>query len=86
MNTKNPVMELMVPFNLAGYKIRIWWTDDGTSFEKIRQLVELTTECWPEGIGFKECANGIAEISDQVAAVEVLNYHGQGIVYYPDWK
>jgi len=83
---KNPVMELMVPLTWNGCKVRVWWTHDGKlKHGEARELVRLKLD----GVTVNDSVFDIVKhvgTMENVAAVEIVDINGQGVVYYPDWK
>jgi DNA-binding GntR family transcriptional regulator len=83
---KNPVMELMVKLNWNFYRIRVWWTDNGKSHQDIKNGIFEALKDFGRYATHKDIARAIASMDEAVAAVEVLNEDGDGVVFYPDWK
>ena len=80
------VMELMVKLGWANNRIRVWWTDNGKSHQDIKNDIFEVLEDFGRYADHKDIARAIASMDDAVAAVEVINEDGDGIVFYPDWE
>lgn len=83
---KNPVMELMVKVEYPMFSVRVWWTDDNTAGIVVKRRVLDVIGRFDFTMNFKMAAVEISKISDNVAAVEIVDNQGLGVVYYPDWK
>lgn len=82
---KKPVMEIMVKIKLTPLTIRVWWTDDYSPRSRIESIVAKAFD-GTNGMDLRERAKGIAHASPQIAAIELLDANGQGVVFYQDWN
>jgi len=82
---KKPVMEIMVKMKLTPLVVRVWWTDDNSPRSRIESIIAKAFEA-TKGMDIRERAKGIANVSPQIAAIELLHADGQGVVFYQDWN
>lgn len=93
--TKNPVWETMTKWDDKRYFIRVWRTGQQYEFGPDDEIIKLLTNTYYDFDRDKwftqwqsTAAVYIINISKLVgiAAIEVLDKDGNGIVYYPDWN
>jgi hypothetical protein len=82
---KKPVMEIMVKMKLTPLVVRVWWTDDNSQRSRIESIIAKAFDV-TRGADLRERAKGIAHASPQIAAIELLDADGQGVVFYQDWN
>lgn len=90
----NPVVETMTRVDVGPYRVRVWRNEPLWSkpdqLEASRGLVRRYVHGeWERsglaGLPAYAFARRVATLS-RVAAVEVLDPNGDGVVYYPDWS
>lgn len=85
---KNPQFESMTRLHINDHSVRVWRTEKSladaaaASNEDLRILAKAMEE---KISGAHQIAEMIA-VLPRVAAIEVLDYKGDGVLHYPDWS
>lgn len=83
----NRQLESMTRLQIGGLRARIWRTESDLAHVNNEDLQDLGLELnarW-EPPEINDVAERLAAL-DRVSAVEVLDYYGNGVLIYPDWK
>lgn len=88
------VVELMVRFRFPnGYTVRVWMAvvqdvgQEGVDRRRVIDVCKKHEAKWLETMGSFDKEQLIDELTDltRINAVELVNSHGDGHVYYPEW-
>jgi len=92
---RNPIAETMSQLRVRNFKVRVWCSaeeddfgpDDNVSLKLAKLDQEATTgnHIFLADDSLIELIKTNLQSVPNVAAYEILNEHGDGIVIYPDW-
>lgn len=81
----NPVYESMTRYTFCGWVVRVWREEPHWTSGPDGEVLELLNRIFVVGGDRNGIANAVAMLP-RVAAVEILDPHGNGGLFYPDWK
>ena len=82
---KNPVYETMTRYPYCGFVVRVWREEPKRTDGPDREVLEILNRHFTLG----SCRDAVVKIIGslpRVAAIEILDPHGNGGLFYPDWK
>lgn len=86
MNDKNPVVESMYRYTLDNFNVRLWINRyDMLHFHDDKSLYDHTARHVIEATKRTDVIEAFVNSHPEIAAIEVLDISGNGVVYYPDW-
>ena len=84
IKTKNRVVEMMYRRELKNFVVRHWSDIDTIDYDQLRAVLDDHSDDIPGSLSLSDIAEDVAALPG-IAAVEVLDRDGNGIVVYPDW-
>ena len=87
MTMKNRVVEMMTKMQYAHYCVRVWSIAKEGEFgpdPRVTNALQDIGVKHPSPAVIRDAMDKLG--SDVVAAYEIINVSGNGVVIYPDWK
>jgi hypothetical protein len=87
MKTRNPVVESMYRFTLQNFTVRLWVNryDQLYFHDDHNNYIKTADSLWQADTKI-EIVEAFTNSHPDIAAIEVLDISGNGVVYYPDWN